>query len=96
MNMQCERQSCDEIRRQSTLESTAAVLAESAEALGWDRAAFHVDIGATDLPRTRNGSFIAEMMGWPSPCLHGWRRPSLKYFSILFSRIRKAARESTR
>jgi DNA-binding CsgD family transcriptional regulator len=53
------------------------VLADSARAMGWDLAAFHADIDATDLPRTRSGSFIAEGMGWPVECLHAWRRSDL-------------------
>ena len=40
----------DEIRRQTTLEAAAAVLAESARAIGWDLAAFHADIDAATLP----------------------------------------------
>jgi DNA-binding CsgD family transcriptional regulator len=66
-----------EIRRQTTLEAAAAVLAESAMCMGWDLAAFHADIDATDLPRARSGAFIAENMGWSSGCLHAWRRSQL-------------------
>lgn len=77
MKMSSDRQLSDEIRLQDTLEDAAAVLAESAEELGWDLAAFHMDIGATELPRTRGGDFIAERMGWPSRALQGWRRSGL-------------------
>ena len=72
-----ERYVCDEIRRQTTLEAASAVLAESARALGWDLAAYHVNIDAEDLPRTKRGGYIAEMMGWPAECLQGWRRSGL-------------------
>jgi len=67
----------EEIRQQTTLEGAASGLAESALALGWDLAAFHVDIGATDLPRAKSGEFIAETMGWPADCLRSWRRSGL-------------------
>lgn len=75
--MPCDRHVYDEIRRQTTLEGAAAVLAESAVALGWDLAAFHAHIDATDLPRAKSGRFIAEIMGWPSECLQSWRRSGL-------------------
>jgi DNA-binding CsgD family transcriptional regulator len=77
MEMLSDRHFYDEIRRQTTLEAASAALAESAVALGWDLAAFHIHIGATDLPRTKSGAFIAEAMGWPSDCLQGWRRSEL-------------------
>jgi len=66
-----------QLQRQTTLESTALVLAECAEALGWHLAAFHADKDATSLPRARNGEFIARMMGWPVACLDGWSRRGL-------------------
>jgi DNA-binding CsgD family transcriptional regulator len=77
MKMLTDRHFDDEIRRQMTLESASALLAESARAMGWDLAAFHADIDATDLPRARSGSFIAEGMGWSVECLQGWRRSEL-------------------
>jgi DNA-binding CsgD family transcriptional regulator len=67
----------DEIRRQTTLEAAGTVLAEGALALGWDLAGFHAHIDATDLPRAKGGEFIAAIMGWPSDCLHSWRRSGL-------------------
>lgn len=72
-----DRHFYEQIRQQTTLEGAASELAESALALGWDLAAFHVRIGATDLPRAKSGEFIAEIMGWPADCLHGWRRSGL-------------------
>lgn len=77
MNMRCDRHFYDEIRRQTTLEGAGTVLAEAALALGWDLAGFHALIGATDLPRARSGRFIAELMGWPTQCLHSWRHSGL-------------------
>ena len=77
MKMLSDRHFYDEIRRRTTLEGASAVLAESARAMGWDLAAFHADIDATDLPRAMTGAFIAEAMGWPLECLHGWRRSEL-------------------
>jgi DNA-binding CsgD family transcriptional regulator len=64
----------DEICRQGDLGSAALALEESATALGWDLAAFHVSIDAGDLPRSDDGAFVAERMGWPSTMLEGWRR----------------------
>jgi DNA-binding CsgD family transcriptional regulator len=77
MNMRCDGHFHDEIRKQTTLEGAAAVLAEAAVALGWDLAGFHAHIQATDLPRAKSGRFIAEIMGWPTDCLHSWRRSGL-------------------
>lgn len=77
MNSLKDQQFCDEIRRQTTLERASAVLAECAVSFGWDLAAYHIDIDAPDLPRDRQGAFIAEAMGWPSDCLQGWRRLQL-------------------
>jgi DNA-binding CsgD family transcriptional regulator len=62
------------ICRQSSLEDAATILAEAAEALDWDLAAFHPSIDALDLPRDDNGRFVAERMGWCSASLEGWRR----------------------
>jgi DNA-binding CsgD family transcriptional regulator len=72
--MPSDRHVSDEIRRQTSLESASAVLAEAAHGLGWDLAAYHVNIDAEDLPRNQRGGYIAEMMGWPTECLQGWRR----------------------
>lgn len=77
MNKLSDRQFSEEIRRQTTLESASAVLAECAVSLGWDLAAYHINIDAADLPRDRKGDFIAEAMGWPSECLEGWRKLKL-------------------
>lgn len=76
MSVLCDEQVRDEIRRQTTLEGASQVLAECATTLGWDVAAFHADKDAVDLPRTRNGEFIAAMMGWPVDCLSAWRTAS--------------------
>lgn len=75
--MRCDRHFYDQIRRQTTLEGAGVALAEAALALGWDLAGFHAHIAATDLPRAKSGRFIAEMMGWPTECLHNWRYSGL-------------------
>lgn len=77
MSALCDRHFLDEIRRQTNLEDASAVLAECAQALGWNLAAFHADTDAVDLPRTKKGEFIAAMMGWPSECLLAWRTAGL-------------------
>ena len=64
----------DEICRQSSLEDTATILAEAAQALDWDLAAFHPSIDSTDMPRGDSGVFVAERLGWCSASLEGWRR----------------------
>jgi len=67
----------DEIGRQRSLEAASTTLAEAAEALGWDLAAFHTSVDVADLPRSEGGTFIAERMGWSSTALEGWRRSKL-------------------
>jgi DNA-binding CsgD family transcriptional regulator len=64
----------DAICRQDTLEAAAITLAEAANGLGWDLVAFHANIDTPDLPRTGQGQFIAERMGWPVAVLQGWGR----------------------
>lgn len=65
------------IQRQTSLESASQVLAESAAALGWDLATFHIDITQASLPRARSGELIAATMGWPSECLDEWLNQGL-------------------
>lgn len=77
MSATCDQYFHDQIRRQTSLQAAALVLAECAEALSWDLAAFHANKEAVDLPRTRGGEFIAELMGWPSDCLNAWRESGL-------------------
>jgi DNA-binding CsgD family transcriptional regulator len=77
MRAACDQYFHDQIRRQTTLPAAAQLLAECAEVLGWDLAAFHADKDAVDLPRAHSGEFIAEMMGWPTECLNAWRDSGL-------------------
>jgi len=77
MNTSHDQYFHDQIRRQTGLEAASMVLAECAETLGWDIAAFHVDKDAHCLPRRRDGEFIARGMGWPKDCLDGWIRRDL-------------------
>jgi DNA-binding CsgD family transcriptional regulator len=74
MNATPDRYFQAQLQLQTTLEATALVLSECAEALGWHLAAFHTNKDATSLPRARNGEFIARRMGWPALCLEGWSR----------------------
>lgn len=60
------------IQRQFTLDEAGQVLAESAQALGWELAAFHSDLSAPSLERARDGNYIAQTMGWPDDYLQQW------------------------
>jgi|GEM_PF-1124878 len=60
------------MQKQTTVVSAALLLAESAEALGWDLAAFHLDIHQANLPRARDGEFIGAAMGWRSKTVSEW------------------------
>jgi DNA-binding CsgD family transcriptional regulator len=57
--------------RQSDLSSAALLLAECAEALGWNLAAFHSDIHQPTLPRA-GGEFIGTAMGWRAKTVNEW------------------------
>lgn len=74
MSTTLDRYFHDRIQQQTTVEAAALVLAECAEALGWDLAAFHAYSDQSTLPRRRDGSFIATAMGWPSSCVNEWVR----------------------
>ncbi|HEX6571745.1 MAG TPA: autoinducer binding domain-containing protein [Steroidobacteraceae bacterium] len=67
----------DQLREQPDLEGASQLLARWAEDLGWDLAAYHVSLDARDLPRAKDGSFIAALMGWPTDCLVRWREAGL-------------------
>jgi DNA-binding CsgD family transcriptional regulator len=77
VNTRCSISYHQEIRRQTTLEGAGWVLSECAESLGLDLAGFHVDKDCAELPRARNGEFIAIMMGWPTECVRGWCKDRL-------------------
>jgi len=61
-----------QMQKQTTVMSAALLLAESAEALGWDLAAFHPDIHQVNLPRARDGEFIGAAMGWRTKTVSDW------------------------
>lgn len=61
-----------QMQKQTTVMSAALLLAESAEALGWDLAAFHVDIHQATLPRASDGEFIGSVMGWRTKTVSDW------------------------
>ncbi|ENO87283.1 helix-turn-helix transcriptional regulator [Thauera linaloolentis] len=54
------------------LAGAGALLAEYADTLGWERAAFHADLGQTRLPLTENGEFVAVAMGWSADYVAHW------------------------
>ncbi|MDD3352085.1 LuxR family transcriptional regulator [Zoogloea sp.] len=57
----------------STLAASSRLLAECADSLGWERAAFHADLGQTRLPVAESGEFVAIAMGWPVATLRHWQ-----------------------
>lgn len=52
--------------------SAALLLAQCAEALGWNLAAFHADIHQASLPRAEDGEFLGTAMGWRAQTVHQW------------------------
>jgi DNA-binding CsgD family transcriptional regulator len=56
----------------SGLEQAAELLAETASAMGWDRAAFHPDTQDNELVRGKGGDYVARRMGWSAEYLSGW------------------------
>lgn len=56
-----------------TLATSGRLLAECAAGLGWERAAFHADLGQTRLPLGEDGGFVAVEMGWPEDTLRHWQ-----------------------
>jgi DNA-binding CsgD family transcriptional regulator/predicted DNA-binding transcriptional regulator AlpA len=61
----------NELLRQTDLASAALLLAECAETLGWNLAAFHADIQEPTLPRA-HGEFIGTAMGWRANTVKEW------------------------
>jgi LuxR family quorum-sensing system transcriptional regulator CciR len=61
-----------EMLRQTDVASAALLLAECAEAFGWNLAAFHIDIHDPTLPRAGDGEFIGTAMGWRSKTVNDW------------------------
>jgi len=81
----------EQLRLQKDLEGASQLLAHWAEGLGWDLAAYHVNKDACDLPRAKNGSFIASLMGWPTECLVTWRVAGLGQHCPIAQRCGRAA-----
>jgi DNA-binding CsgD family transcriptional regulator len=61
-----------QMQRQTDVASAALLLAQCAEALGWNLAAFHSDIHQATLPRAHDGEFIGTAMGWQAKTVHEW------------------------
>jgi LuxR family transcriptional regulator len=62
----------DQMQRQTDVASAALLLAQCAEALGWNLAAFHTDIHQATLPRASDGEFIGTAMGWQANTVNEW------------------------
>jgi DNA-binding CsgD family transcriptional regulator len=61
-----------QLQLQTDIPSAALLLAQCAEALGWNLAAFHTDIHQASLPRAGDGEFIGTAMGWQASTVHEW------------------------
>jgi LuxR family transcriptional regulator len=61
-----------QMQRQTDVPSAALLLAQCAEALGWNLAAFHTDIQQATLPRAGDGEFIGTAMGWQAKTVNEW------------------------
>lgn len=64
----------NELRRQTDVVTAGLMLSECAAALGWDLAAFHIDMERADLPRVRDGRFLSTAMGWRTTTVNEWVR----------------------
>jgi DNA-binding CsgD family transcriptional regulator len=61
-----------QLQRQTDVAAAALLLAQCAEALGWNLAAFHTDIHQATLPRADDGGFIGTAMGWQAKTVDEW------------------------
>jgi DNA-binding CsgD family transcriptional regulator len=61
-----------QLQRQTDVASAALMLAQCADALGWNLAAFHTDIHQATLPRAGDGEFIGTAMGWQAKTVNEW------------------------
>jgi len=61
-----------QMQRQTDVASAALLLAQCAESLGWNLAAFHADIHQATLPRAGDGEFIGTAMGWQAKTVNEW------------------------
>jgi DNA-binding CsgD family transcriptional regulator len=62
----------EKLSAQTSLNSAALLLAECADELGWNLAAFQLDREQLALPRCSDGQFIGTAMGWPADCVNEW------------------------
>jgi DNA-binding CsgD family transcriptional regulator len=81
----------EQLQTQDDLEGASQLLARWADDLGWDLAAYHVNLDARDLPRAKDGSFIAALMGWPTDCLVRWREAGFGEHCPVAQRCGRAA-----
>lgn len=61
-----------QMQRQTDVAAAALLLAQCAETLGWNLAAFHTDIHQATLPRADDGEFIGTAMGWQAKTVNEW------------------------
>src|SRR5512134_2313587 len=80
-----------QVRGEHDLDGASQLLGRWAQDLGWDLAAYHVNLDARDLPRAKDGSFIASLMGWPTECLVQWREDGLGEHCPVAQRCGRAA-----
>lgn len=72
MNISSDVYFHQQMQRQTDVPSAALLLAQCAEALGWNLAAFHTDIFQPTLPRASDGEFIGTAMGWQAKTVNQW------------------------
>jgi DNA-binding CsgD family transcriptional regulator len=91
MGMTADSYYLEQLQEQQDLEGASQLLARWAEDLGWDLAAYHVNLDARDLPRAKDGSYIASLMGWPTECLVRWREAGFGEHCPVAQRCGRAA-----
>ncbi len=69
----------ERLAKADTLATAARLLAECAAGLGWERAAFHADLGQRRLPLGEDGDFVAVRMGWPLDALQHWQNDRMAW-----------------
>lgn len=63
----------ERLTKATTLSAAGRLLADCADSLGWERAAFHADMSQTRLAVAEDGEFVAATMGWPVATLRSWQ-----------------------
>lgn len=63
----------DGLATSPSIAAAGRLLAEYSAALGWERAAFQVDMEQTRLALAEDGRFVAVDMGWPADTLKHWQ-----------------------